>query len=79
MKLHNYSVLQRHKSRRREETNGKTEKYRGVKNLQRMFTEQLEAMDPADKRYRNIQSKLKAVEQQLMIIQTETDGVAHTA
>ncbi len=58
---------------------GKQKSIAELKNLQRMFTEQLEAMDPADKRYRNIQSKLKAVEQQLMIIQTETDGVAHTA
>ena len=53
---------------------GKQKSIAELKNLQRMFTEQLEAMDPADKRYRNIQSKLKAVEQQLMIIQTETDG-----
>ena len=58
---------------------GKQKSIAELKNLQRMFTEQLEAMDPADNRYRNIQSKLKAVEQQLMIIQTETDGVAHTA
>lgn len=58
---------------------GKQKSIAELKNLQRMFTEQLEAMDPADKRYRNIQSKLKAVEQQLMFIQTETDGVAHTA
>ena len=58
---------------------GKQKSIAELKNLQRMFTEQLEAMEPADKRYRNIQSKLKAVEQQLMIIQTETDGVAHTA
>ena len=58
---------------------GKQKSIAELKNLQRMFTEQLEAMDPADKRYRNFQSKLKAVEQQLMIIQTETDGVAHTA
>ena len=58
---------------------GKQKSIAELKNLQRMFTEQLEAMDPADKRSRNIQSKLKAVEQQLMIIQTETDGVAHTA
>ncbi len=58
---------------------GKQKSIAELKNLQRMFTEQLEAMDPADKRYRNIQSKLKAVEQQLMIIQMETDGVAHTA
>lgn len=58
---------------------GKQKSIAELKNLQRMFTEQREAMDPADKRYRNIQSKLKAVEQQLMIIQTETDGVAHTA
>lgn len=58
---------------------GKQKSIAELKNLQRMFTEQLEAMDPADKRYPNIQSKLKAVEQQLMIIQTETDGVAHTA
>ena len=58
---------------------GKQKSIAELKNLQRMFTEQLEAMDPADKRYRNIQSKRKAVEQQLMFIQTETDGVAHTA
>lgn len=58
---------------------GKQKSIAELKNLQRMFTEQLEAMDPADKRYRNIRSKLKAVEQQLMFIQTETDGVAHTA
>ena len=58
---------------------GKQKSIAELKNLQRMFTEQLEAMDPADKRYRNIQAKLKAVEQQLMFIQTETDGVAHTA
>lgn len=58
---------------------GKQKGIAELKNLQRTYTAQLEAMDPADKRYRNIQSKLKAAEKQLMGIQTETDGVAHTA
>lgn len=58
---------------------GKQKSIAELKNLQRMYAAQLETMDPADKRYRNIHSKLKAVEKQLMIIQTETDGVAHTA
>ena len=58
---------------------GKQKGIAELKNLQRMYAAQLEAMDPADKRYRSIQSKLKAAEKQLMSIQMETDGVAHTA
>lgn len=57
---------------------GKQKGIAELKNLQRTYAAQLEAMDPADKRYRSIQSKLKAAEKQLMGIQAETDGVAHT-
>ena len=58
---------------------GKQKSIAELKNLQKMYAAQLKDMDPADKKYRLIQSKLKAAENQMLTILTETDGIAHTA
>lgn len=58
---------------------GKQKSIAELKNLQKIYAAQLEGMDPSEKGYRNIRSKLQAAEKQLAIIQAETDGIAHTA